>query len=411
LACSRSFVDYSTSGLENPLLFLLLALFSVQFLCNDNAQRTDTGRPNTESPYKTERRSLLIALLLSSFAFTTRPDSLLLTTPAVAYLAYQARGLPRRKLAIAIAVGLSPAIAWELFSLFYYGFPLPNTAYAKLDTGIARSALARQAGWYYLNSLRWDPLTLSTIAAGLAVSIFGGIRQRLMAAGVALFLLYLFYIGGDFMSGRFFAAPLLVCTLLLCLTLETRSARWFTTVAAVALMATSPSPTLLPPGERDLGMEHDIADERGFYFADTGMIHYRRGEPYPSHPWFRYGRRFKDSQHPFAINRFVGFFGFAAGPDRIIIDPMGLTDPLLSRLPVSDPHRWRIGHFQRVLPEGFIESLRSGDNSIVDPALRDYYGHLRTIARGPLWSAHRLRTIALFNLGHYDNLLDAYLER
>ena len=90
---------------------------------------------------------------------------------------------------------------------------------------------------------------------------------------------------------------------------------------------------------------------------------------------------------------------------------MGLGDPLLSRLPVSDPHQWRIGHFERTLPEGFLESVGSGDNRIADPALRSYYDHLRTIARGPLWSAQRMREIALFNLGRYDDLLDAYLER
>jgi arabinofuranosyltransferase len=337
---------------------------------------------------------------------------MLLTLPAIAYLAYRARGLPWRRLAMTITVGLSPAIAWELFSLFYYGFPLPNTAYAKLETGIARSALAKQAGWYYLNSLRWDPLTLSTIAAGLLVSIFGNVRQRLMAAGVVLFLLYLFYIGGDFMSGRFFAAPLLVCTLLLCLRLKSRTALWLTAAAALALMSISPSPTLLPPGERKLGMDHHgIADERGFYFQTTGLIHYRRGEPYPSHPYFKDGLRFRDSRHPAAVNRYVGFFGFAAGPERFVIDPIGLADPLLSRLPVSDPLRWRIGHFERTLPEGFLASVGSGDNLVADPALRSYYDHLRAITRGPLWSAQRLREIAAFNLGRYDHLLNEYLER
>ena len=253
LSCSRSFVDYSTSGLETPLLFLLLALFSVRFILRDDEQQSGSAAQRDEDSRGEDQRSLLIALLLGSLAFTTRPDSVLLTLPAVAYLAYQARGLPWRRLAITIAVGLSPAIAWELFSLFYYGFPLPNTAYAKLDTGIARSALAKQAGWYYLNSLRWDPLTLSTIAAGLLVSIFGGLRQRLMAAGVVLFLLYLFYIGGDFMSGRFFAAPLLICTLLLCLRLKSQPAFWLTASSALALMSISPSPTLLPPAERNLG--------------------------------------------------------------------------------------------------------------------------------------------------------------
>jgi arabinofuranosyltransferase len=37
----------------------------------------------------------------------------------------------------AAALGLVPAAAWTLFALAYFGFPFPNTAYAKLATGIS----------------------------------------------------------------------------------------------------------------------------------------------------------------------------------------------------------------------------------------------------------------------------------
>ena len=37
-------------------------------------------------------------------------------------------------------LGFIPLIAWELFSLIYYGFLLPNTAYAKLNTGLPQHA-------------------------------------------------------------------------------------------------------------------------------------------------------------------------------------------------------------------------------------------------------------------------------
>ena len=32
-----------------------------------------------------------------------------------------------------------PLLAWELFSLLFYGFPFPNTYYAKLNTGIPKA--------------------------------------------------------------------------------------------------------------------------------------------------------------------------------------------------------------------------------------------------------------------------------
>ena len=60
---------------------------------------------------------------------------------------------------------------WEAFSLFYYGFLFPNTAYAKLGTGIDGWESARQGLFYYLNSICLDPLTLLVIAGGLLVPL------------------------------------------------------------------------------------------------------------------------------------------------------------------------------------------------------------------------------------------------
>ena len=53
------------------------------------------------------------------------------------------RGL--KQTAIDLALGLSPLIAWELFSLFYYGFLFPNTAFAKLNTGLPRNELMQES--------------------------------------------------------------------------------------------------------------------------------------------------------------------------------------------------------------------------------------------------------------------------
>ena len=98
----------------------------------------------------------------------------------------------------------------------------------------------------------------------------------------------------------------------------------------------------------------------------------------------------------------VGFFGYWAGIDTIVIDPFALTDALLARLPSHG--KWRIGHFKRRVPRGYRESLRSGENRLVDPGLREYYEHLRLVTQGPLWSPERLATIVRLNLGAHDAL-------
>jgi hypothetical protein len=60
---------------------------------------------------------------------------------------------------------------------FYYGAIFPNTAYAKLNTGlISQAELWQQGGIYFANSLAWDPVTLG--AVGLAVLVVVYWRQR-----------------------------------------------------------------------------------------------------------------------------------------------------------------------------------------------------------------------------------------
>ena len=92
----------------------------------------------------------------------------------------------------------------------------PNTAYAKLATGIPSLELARQGGLYLLNSLRWDPLTLAVIVAAVLWAVAARrVAAIAVALGIVLYLLYVVRIGGDFMSGRFLTLPLLAAVGLL----------------------------------------------------------------------------------------------------------------------------------------------------------------------------------------------------
>ena len=57
----------------------------------------------------------------------------------------------------------------------HYGFPrLPNTAYAKLGTGIDRWETAAQGFYYFRDSLWVDPLTLLVIGGSLAAVFLRG---------------------------------------------------------------------------------------------------------------------------------------------------------------------------------------------------------------------------------------------
>jgi arabinofuranosyltransferase len=92
----------------------------------------------------------------------------------------------------------------------------------------------------------------------------------------------------------------------------------------------------------------------------------------------------------------IGFMGYYAGPEVTIIDEYGLADPFLARLPVQGD--WRIGHYHRPSPPGYLESVQSNSNLLVDPDQALLYEQIRLVARAPIWSRRRWRAIAALNL-------------
>src|SRR5512145_3123213 len=157
LLSSKALVDYTSSGLEYPLSYLLLALFHVRFVC--------------VSDDPVSNRELRRFGLLAGLAFVNRMDSVLLYALPLAWLGWRALRRRDERLGPLLAAVAVPAAAWVVFATVYYGFPLPNTYYAKVATGIPSGLLYRQGFAYLLNSFANDPITLGTvcIAAGLAL--------------------------------------------------------------------------------------------------------------------------------------------------------------------------------------------------------------------------------------------------
>ncbi|MEM9696242.1 MAG: hypothetical protein AAGA56_27100, partial [Myxococcota bacterium] len=198
LLSSKAFVDYSTSGLENPLTFVFIALFYVVYAYREGA---------SDPP-------LAPLSFIVGLSILNRMDTVLLFAPAMLD-ALITRGWSRRNLLHASA-GLLIVGGWLIFSLVYYGFPFPNTAYAKLGSGIDRLEVAAKGLAYLRQSWKVDPISLTTIAVvGSMGAVFGKRRTRALSLGLFLYLAYVVRIGGDFMSGRFIAAPLFgaVCVL------------------------------------------------------------------------------------------------------------------------------------------------------------------------------------------------------
>jgi arabinofuranosyltransferase len=384
---SRAFIDYSTSGLENPLTHLLLVLF----LSRSLAERTVT----------TPTACLAGLLLLN------RLDLSVLVLPVLLPL-IPWRG-PRRAYR-ALILGFLPLIVWELFSVVYYGFAIPNTAFAKMKTGVAEGDLFKQGVTYVLDSVARDPLTLLVaVAVALWAVIDNPRRTRPVGVAILLHIATVTYVGGDFMSGRMFAAPLVAAVVVLIHAdvAALFAYAWMPVVLAAAIG--SPAFRAIAAGQaiadaNDVVAASGVSDERAYYFRSNGLIAYSREAPYwPRSKWIENGIQTRNEGPRTIVYCCNGMLGYTAGPLIHIVDTVGLGDPLMARLPSRSD--WRIGHFGRDVPRGYTETLEHGDNHITEPHVATYYSRLALITRGALWDSRRWQTIIRMNLGGYDSLL------
>jgi arabinofuranosyltransferase len=398
LSLSNGFIDFSTSGLENPLTHLLLVVFVIAFLA--------------------EKPKLLHLSLFSSLLLLNRMDAFLMVAPALLYVWWTSDN--RGKAIGRMALGFLPFLLWELFSLFYFGFAFPNTAYAKLNTGISNSLLVLQGLDYFLNAINWDPVTIfGIILAGIALYLVPEKKLLALFGGVALYLAYIVWIGGDFFASRFFSAPLLLSASVTSALLTERTHQWLALAAVILLgvfsirspLWSSNMVAYLPA--YPISDRNAISDQRLEYFGnerkgqfnslvENGFLENEWGSKYAGDQW-----RFTGMEDVYVAEA-LGKPGYKKGPNTYVIDYYALTDHLLARLPVSE---WEIGHFRRDLPEGYLETLKTGENQIADPDLASYYDKLHFIVAGPLNDWNRIAEIWKFNTGQYDFLLDAYLNR
>lgn len=396
LTSSKAFVDYSTSGLENPLTHLLLVLFFIIFI------GSNTGN------------TFFFLSLIFGLAITNRLDTIILLTPALTFQLLFHFNVKKIYLLLA---GTLPFFLWEIFSLYYYGFPFPNTAYAKLSTGICQAEITQQGIFYFLNSLKYDPITLLSIFVAIVIPfVFRQAKVACLSIGVFLYLIYIIKIGGDFMSGRFLTATFLISILLIIHSAKNISKEYFLFLVGMSLLigvmpTKSPLRKAFQYGEEVAnreGFDNGIADERQFYIIrEGGLLQLFRAKEITNHGALYQGWKIQQKkEEQVEIAECIGRKGYYAGPCAHIIDIYALADPLLARLPSKYNFNWRPGHFGRTIPAGYIETVQTGINLIKDQHLAEYYKYLSLITRGDLNNRERLYVILKMNLGGYDHLID-----
>jgi len=399
---SKAFVDYSTSGLENPLAYLLLVIFFATILRRQ--------QPGVKEAFALGAIAGLIML--------NRLDHGLLVIPALLVTALSA---PRREGLIALLLASAPIVIWSIFSLIYYGFPFPNTFYAKQASGIPRIEYINRGLSYIADTAVVDGVTILGILLGIAVASVQ--RRRIFlatAVGVLLYVCYVLWIGGDFMGGRMFSAPFVSALAILAVVkpvprqLALKLVALLLSIIPVALnrpyllseeprrgVLQNSKPAMFGVGgvadERVFGVG-GVADERVFYDS-LWLLPALQGKAGPD--TFRaaqLGRLWREHKGRLNVRGTIGAFGYYAGQQTYIIDPWALSDAFLARIgPRPYPENWRIGHISRPIPDGYLMTKLTGENRLRDPELARLYDQLRLVTSGHLFDARRWSAIIDLN--------------
>jgi hypothetical protein len=133
----------------------------------------------------------------------------------------------------------------------------------------------------------------------------------------------------------------------------------------------------------------------------------------PDNPTAREGLSYHASPDKVLVHPWIGEVGYLAGPKKYIIDPNGLSDPLLARLPVGQDFYFAfwVSHWTRAIPAGYIESRRAGKNLIEDPVIHEYFDKILNVTAGPLFTRSRFRDIYELNWGRFRNIHKAVRAR
>ncbi len=405
LTASNSYMDFTWSGLHNPFGYAMLVGFLIFW----------------RQPW--HGRGLLALAAVAGLAPLFRHDFALIVWPPLLYALWQMRRAGSRRVLVgAVVLLLLPLAAWTGFSLLYFGFPLPMTAYNKLGSGLSHVVQIQNGLYYYLFTLRNDPPVLPIIFTALVWLIACNGASRALASGVALHLFYVLYTGADYMGGRFFTYSYLLAVVVIVdhaeeitTTIRSRLAgrksapsRAYLPALPAAFaglwMVALPHTPLMSPFSHhkvDPTEAGGISDERAAYHRGTSLMNYmafRRGatEIYPDHPSARLGKIIARSPVPVIHLCDMGMAPFFARTDQKLIDVYGYSDVLQAHLPGLGV---RPGHIMRRLPDGYLESIAADEGRITDGQLNRYYEQLRLVTQSEnLFATERLKAILTVNL-------------
>jgi arabinofuranosyltransferase len=340
---TSAFIDFGTSGLETSLSYLLLVLYA-KFIIENRWQQQP-----------------ILTGLIASLLTLTRPDfGLFMVLLFILYLYEIAKkNIPIKHLWKFLVFPILLVGGYQIFRMGYYAALLPNPFYAKSGAGAYWSQ-----GLKYL----WDfcrgslfPVALFLVFLTLFLNRHSGYlknRSLVLFSG----LLHGFFVirgGGDFMHGRFLLPTFLLITLsqsgAFDRLLNKKTALKIGGIA-VCLIFFFSSLSVTPIQKRGQRIHLNITEERHFYYKDKIIPLKHLFTDTMILMWKTIGINYRDLARKAELNlriayKNVGFTGFYAGPRVYVLDELGLTDPVVSRITLK--MRKRPGH-EKNAPLGYL---------------------------------------------------------
>jgi arabinofuranosyltransferase len=211
LSTNYSFLAYCTGGLETQLV-ALLATICWYIAYRAVNQKSENNLDYLKGIYS-QQASILLISVVAGLAFLTRPDSVLISVPCIAYTTtalFRDGSVRCWNILPPLTLPFATILAAKLsFSYFYYGSILPNTFYIKADSF---SLINLKLGAFYLLQF----LVFYGLIPIIFLLVFRVLSARhaihlskveliywFLGSAVLLTWLYSLRVGGDFMEFRF----------------------------------------------------------------------------------------------------------------------------------------------------------------------------------------------------------------
>lgn len=374
---------------------------------------------------------------IDAFVLFTRTDIGFMLFVPTAYVFLFKRKCTALKMFMAGIIGLSPYLIWEIFSVFYFGAWFPNPFYVKVGTSISIMDYMSHGVQYLIVSFIYDVVLIVPIfIAIIALSFNREIRFKMFGIGILMKVLWVLYMGGDFMLGRHFTdsffASIAWIVVIMNSTIknadkadEKEKVLRFISYSVIIICAFVSVENRIYIADANIFPQRrfEAADEKAGYYPTLGLLPRLLG--YVSEGGidtldYGWGGEVVDSvkeaiargDKGFLSNFALGVIAYKYNEKIYLIDNLALGDGFLSKFPsVIDGGLWRVGHTFREVPEGYVESIKYGDNRLEDPNLKEYYDMYLEVTRGKLFSGKRIKLAFEFAIGKYQYLIDRYVDK